>query len=398
MAVLKHIWVRLGAVVLSVGIIPLVPPYGLANDGAKTAGSNLCEKADTLFALKLYKLARIEYGKIATNAAVNPICANHGLAKIAVLEKQAEQQYLVGLASAKTEQFDTAIKNYLTALSIDPELQDAESALKSALDYYQIASVEALVQQGLYPQALARLQDIQTGHNSPTTIPEHLQFLHETPISQWLEFRRTNHRWRLWLEMGIVLLIAIIILPVVCLVIRWRLWPWLKELFLLHLKIHSFEDGPTDELKVGKGVTSLVQEVLSNSDDQLLESHHLDLVVDSIESFQIPSELVGLAPPIAILNDVLAWVAPPNILSVSGTIQYSTTKGTGLTIVLTENRTRKILQAHTFWKDKIDDDYLLLSSKVAYWLIQAATNYQRHESFYESNGRSTVLGISATNL
>jgi tetratricopeptide (TPR) repeat protein len=386
---------------ISLGIIPQFVPYAFAEDGTRISSSNLCDQADVLLSLKLYDLATAEYTKVAASASENTDCANLGLKKVTVLKEQAQeeahQKYSVGLAYAEAEKFDEAIEAYLETLSIDPTFQDAQTEFNKVLDKLQLASVESLVQQGAYLKAQERLEAIQASRN--INIPEHLQFLNQGPISYWFHFRRD---WRLWLEILTALLIAI----VACLVIRWRLYPWFQGLLSLRLEIQSFEDGPSDDFRFGRGVASIVQEAIRIYDSQL-KYHRLDLVTGSIEPFRVPSKLANLAPPLAILNDLIAWITPPNILKVSGCIQYSDSRGVGLTVVLIENRTGKIIRTHTFWKINCPfnrelqilpevsssesseheeflqwgDDFFSLSSCVALWLIDSTVKYQWCKTF-----------------
>lgn len=388
MSAICHIKVIGLVSVVSLRILqPLANPV-LAQNGSDKSSQNPCKVADTFFSLKLYNLAQKEYKSLPANTS-NSNCQKIGLEKISAIKNQSNLYYEIGLTYSEADQWDKALKAYLKALSINPDSQKAKTKLEEVLKEYKFIPIQTLAEKGEYTEAQASLSQLKKENPQISkSIPEDIAYLDKRPVSQWLTIRKKFEDKHLWIE-PLVLLIS---LPFLYLFLRWRLWIWISGLCSLRLEIQDFENGLDEELKLGKGVSALVREAFSNCNTQVYK-HRIDLVVNSLESFELAAELANINPSLKILNQVISQVAPPNSLCLSGCLQTSQKNGAGLTLILTEKRTGRIFKTTTIWQNMYGDfqatenlseldDYLFLAQIAASnWLIYSIKEYQERNLF-----------------
>jgi tetratricopeptide (TPR) repeat protein len=117
---------------------------------------------------------------------------------------------------------------------------------------------------------------------------------------------------------------------------------------------------------------------------------------------EIPVDVKSVSPQIKIISDLIEWIFPSNVITLSGYLEKPGDKGAGLTLSIVENQTGNILGNITIWqkdydpattqsavKDNDPVPYYCLVEPAAIW-----AHYQLSATSGEDAEKSAHTGIS----
>ncbi len=303
-----------------------------------------CEVADSLRAAMLYENAQKAYADVLMNTSLDAshrACALTGIQKLQ--HNQAENLYNLGKIYEEQNQLNDAHDAYIGALKIDQNFSNATIALARISDPF--ADVRTLANAGLYTEAVDKLKKV-VEDNPNISVPEDLQYLFGGKISIWR-----------WLKLQIVpwiqpigeILVLIAIAVLAGFGIYYRVFPWISGFSNPKLDIEDFDQGATG-LDIGKGMKALVEESYKKLGEGSPRVHVVDKPIEKIE---IPADIKG-APYFEIVSQLVEWVFPQNVITLSGYLQKPGSFGAGLTLGLVNSRTGEIIANHTIWQRDFD--------------------------------------------
>ncbi len=309
-------WHRSGYVFLAIVTLLLV---------GSVAAQSQCDDANALRKEKLYEAARSTYIELLKNETTRG-CAQDGLQTLN--QEQAVYLFEQGSVFEKSNQVNAAHDAYVEALKIDPN----NSAAKEAL---------FRVNGGAFRYGL-------------NSIYNGLSLLVEAVA----------------LSLGIILFFYAVI---------WRIHPWIRDLCKPRLNINEFDKGATN-LEIGKGLGAMVEEKIKSFEKESHPSQEFRLVTGPIGKLEIPVDVKSATPQIKILSELLEWLFPPNVITLSGYLEKQGDQGVGLTLSLVTNQTEEIIGSQTFWQEEYDpttaqpanDDpepYYHLVEPIAIWTV-----------------------------
>lgn len=181
-----------------------------------------------------------------------------------------------------------------------------------------------------------------------TRVPEDLKYLYGGKWGLWNRIKAWAGPWLLPLA-EILATFAIILLAYVAL--RRRVWPWVRNLFLCQrmpfLDVQDF-DSEAESLKGGKGFAMMVEEQIGRigGPDEPLRP---GIVSAPATPPEVPASLLP-TPYLKILSQLISWIVPQRIVTLSGYLLAPGDQGSGLTLTLTESWTGKVIGNQTIWE------------------------------------------------
>lgn len=259
------------------------------------AAQTQCDAADALFNAQLYNASLTNYTALLQQYPTLP-CALNG-----VNESQhalAINLYEQGLAYEKANQVDAARAAYLGALKIDPNFSNATEAL------YRLNG-------GILTKAYSLYTFLR-------------------PILEYI-------------VVGAIVVIVLYTL-------KFQIYPLIKGFKKPSLDIGDFDKGATG-LEINKGLGAMVQE------KYIMLGHEgrtrVNLVEGPPDKFQIPAD-VNVAPYFKFVSELINWLFPPHVITLSGYLHKPGSHGSGITVKLVDNRTKKIFDSCTIWQNELD--------------------------------------------
>jgi tetratricopeptide (TPR) repeat protein len=323
---------------LSVFVFLLVAPTLLLAGGA--AAQTPCDAADALFNAQLYDAALTNY-TVLLQQNPNLTCALNG--SLEVQRAQAINLYEQGLAYEKANQVDAAKAAYVGALKIDPNFSNAT-------------------------EALARM-------NGGILTLAYTLYTFLRPA----------------LEIIVVIAIVLLAFAFVILITIFKIRHWIKGLLRPSLDIGDFDKGATG-LEINKGLRAMVQE------KYIMLGHERGMRFNIVEgpsnNFQFPAD-VNVAPYFKFLSDLIDWLFPPYVITLSGYLHKPGIHGSGITVSLVVKRTKKILGSCTIWQNELDlettpekteesidpTSYYNLAEPAAIWVLFKLGNLDKKREF-----------------
>lgn len=216
----------------------------------------------------------------------------------------------------------------------------------------KLVAIFTLANLGLHDQAREKLTTFITEHPE-TKVPPDLKYLFggKRELWTWWPYIKV---WGIPLLLTaaeviatIVATIAIVALAYVAL--RRRVIPWVRNFFhkMPFLDVQDFE-SEVESMQGGKGFATMVEEQLGKtggSDSGLRPG----IVSAPAAPLEVPASLLP-TPYLKILSQLIGWVVPQRIVTLSGNLLAPGDQGSGLTLTLTESWTGKVIGNRTMWE------------------------------------------------
>lgn len=358
----------------------------LLTNGAAAQGQ--CDAADALLKAQLYDDALTNYTALLKQDPQLD-CASKGISESQRLH--AINSYELGRAYENAGQVDLARNAYIEALKKNQTFTKAQQALEylpgGNIPYWRV--VRSWI--GRWGQPVGEIAIFLLGLYIILLKSQILPWLKSQILSWLLSFckpRLDIHN----LDIGATGQLRI--LP-------WLL-TWLLSLFKPRLDIKEFDKGATG-LEIGKGMEAMVEESLMQLENGGGAHVHL---VEAEMLPKIPVDVKSVSPQIKIMSDLIEWIFPSNVITLSGYLEKPGDRGAGLTLSIVENQTGNILGNITIWqkdydptatqsavKDNDPVPYYCLVEPAAIW-----THFQLSatsgEAAVEDAEKSAHLGIS----
>ncbi len=261
-----------------------------------------CDAADNLFKLQLYEAAQTNYTDLLKNDPTLT-CAQNG--SLEVQRAEAIRAYEKGRAYENASQVTEASKAYVMALEKYPNYGDAQ-------------------------KALARLNGgiLTLAYTLYTFLRPALEFI-------------------------VVIAIFIIVILLVALIAKNKIFPWIIGSIWPSLDIGNFDKGTT-ALEIDKEFGAIVQEKYMMLGHE--GSMRVNMVEGAPDKFQIPTgvDVVPYFKFFKFLSEMIDWLFPPYVITLSGYLHKPGSLGSGITVALVVNQTKKILDSYTIWQNELD--------------------------------------------
>jgi len=264
------------------------------------AAQTPCDTADALLNASLYEDARTNYTELLKQNSTFD-CAQNG--SLALQRAEARNLYEQGLAYEKANQVDAAKTAYADALKKDPNFSNASEAL-ARMNGGVLRNILTLVYNSLTP----------------------------------------------YVELVVVILILILF-------IKRILIAFCKP----RLDILDFDKGATS-LEIGKGMTAMVEEKIKWFETESHKPDRFEVVTGPIEKIEIPVDMKSVSFPIKILSDLIEWLSPSNVITLSGYMEKEGDQGAGITLSLIKTQTGEIIASQTLWQEEFDPAWTLSSA------------------------------------
>lgn len=312
----------------------------LLTNGAAAQGQ--CDAADALLKAQLYDDALTNYTALLKQDPQLD-CALKGISESQRLH--AINSYELGRAYENAGQVKEARDAYVAALKKYPNYSPAQEALENVSDN-KFAAVQTLANLGYYAEAADRLKKV-VEENPSIEVPKNLKYLPGGNIPIWEYVRSRIERWGQPVVEIVIFLLGLYVL-------RWRIWPRIKGICEPRLDIQEFDKGTTG-LEIGKGMEAIVEESLMRlvTEDEPTRVH-LHLAAGPIEKLAIPADVKSVSPQIKIVSELIEWIFPSNVITLSGYLQKPGDHGAGLTLSIAESPTRDIKGSITIWQRDYD--------------------------------------------
>lgn len=311
--------------VLTLTLIAVLVGFLAACESSVQSSQNGCEQADEKLTEGSYEEARREY-----NALIRPPMSNPEQTVVQEPTTNGEQTL---------EQEQTDAREGTTG-----DGQDATDCAEVGL---QLVAIFTLADLGLHDEAREKLTTFITEHPE-TPVPEDLKYLFGGRLEGW-NWVKAEAGPELLPVAEILATIAIVLLVYVAL--RRRVWPWVRNLFLRvpFLDIQDF-DSEVESLKGGKGFAMMVEEQIRRIDapDSGLRP---GIVAAPAAPLEVPASLLP-SPYLKILSQLIGWIVPQRIVTLSGYLLAPGDRGAGLTLTLTESWTGEIIGSQTIWEEE----------------------------------------------
>lgn len=327
-----------------------------------------CDGAKALLDAKLYEDAQKAYiGLLNTSFD----CAQKGL--LSIRQEQAKDFLKNGSVYENAGHMVKAKEAYVEALKIDPNLEDAQVALERInkdrlnvlMDFSAFLDIFSKIQ---FDSILIIVLDI------ILALIFLLYFL-PSQIIPWLinQINRFSPNLSIWLR---------------------GVYYWLYG--RPQLDISNFDKGIT-EFEIGKALEPIVEEGINNFDGKKTRPRFY-LVEGSDKPLNIPAG-IKTTPQLKLISELIEWSFPQNVITLSGFLQKQTRLGAGLTLVLTDNRTGKIIKNDTIWQYDFDLDFTTSDEKEInpyYRLAELASIWAIYqmENFIRPDKKFTALGTA----
>lgn len=250
-------------------------------------------------------------------------------------------------ALLKAPLYDDALTNYTALLKQDPKLDCAlnginESQRAQAINSYELGRAYENASQvdlarNAYIEALKKNQTF-------TEAQQALEYLPGGNIPYWRDARSWIGRWGQPVGEIVIFLLGLYILIS-------RIWPWLRSFYKEpRLDIQDFDKGATG-LEIGKGMGAMMEESLMQLETSGGAHVHL---VEAEMLPKIPVDVKSVSPQIKIMSDLIEWIIPSNVITLSGYLEKPGDSGAGLTLSIVENQTGNILSNITIWQKDYD--------------------------------------------
>lgn len=306
-----------------------------------------CDQANDLLQGKLYEQAQAAYVDLLNTSRE---CAKEGFLELQ--RAQARNLYELGQAYEKANQENAAKDAYAEALKKDPNSSETREAL-------------ARVNGGLWGRFLTLVYSLLTSVGN--------------------------------------LIAVILIFILLYYAFLLRLWPRLKELKKPRLGIQDFDTGATN-LSIGKGMVAMVEEKIKWFEKERYHHQKFDLVATiPMETLAIPADIKSISPATNYISQLVEWLFPPNVITLSGYMEKPEVHGSGLSLTLVNSRSGEIIGSQTLWQEdygpvmrpdieEIDpESYYSLVEPAAIW-----TFFQLHSFSEKATGSTTSLKIFNT--
>lgn len=312
------------------------------------AAQTPCDQANALLKAKLYEQANSAYVTLLNNETSRG-CAQDGI--LALRHEQARNLYELGLAYEKANQESTAKEKYIEALNKDPNSSEAREAL-------------ARINGGLLGRFLTLAYSLLTSIGKTLAV--------------------------------------ILIMLLLYYAIKLRILPRWKELKKPRLDIQDFDTGATN-LNIGKGMVAMVEEKIKWFEKERYHSQKFELVASvPIGTLEIPADIKSISKEANYISQLVEWLFPPNVITLSGCMEKPGVRGSGLTLTLVNSQSGEIIGSQTLWQDEygpvvrldkeIDpESYYSLVEPAAIWAF-----FQLHEFSEKKAGSTTNLKIFNT--
>lgn len=267
----------------------------------------------------------------------------------------------------------------------------APEDLKYLLDRF--ALVRAQANAGLHDEAKTELKKVIT--ETGQTVPEDLTYLVEDKRGFRNSLRKNlgdqadafqQGAEELARELGAIALgLGILFLPVLAftLLYIWARRFWRSQM-VLNLEIQDFGDGPAGD-GMGKSVSTMVEEAL-----QHLGGKRAALLTGTLDPAGLPD--VGTATSqLKWVTNLMQWLLPPWTLALAGDLHWSTTKGAGLTVCLSDTQKKTVIDNITIWETEFGPPVPSKDPKAAapyYGLAESAAIWTAY----------TIRGMDTANL
>lgn len=355
---------------------------------ATSAGAqDSCAVADRLLEAKLYDKARVAYAEVEREAvrdgAETPECVKAGLRQIFQARAEATQHFERGKQLEELQELERARDEYVEAVRADPTFDEASAALDRLLqpsvalitseERYQV--VRTLEQAGLHEAATEELKEAIKAAEPGEPIPPDMKNLVSSTISPWGQIRRgIEPVVRTLAEIAIALLLVWVLFQFVS---------WWRRQRRLRLDIQDFDKGTTG-LDLGKALPALVEEAFRKC-DTLGKRSRVELLTGPIDKDRVLSNITSLDPRLSLISQLVDVIVPPNVVTLTGSLQRSKTRGAGVSLTLTEGRTGKSLASESIWLTEFDlrsasvsddsESYYGLAEPAAIWTLYRLQEY-----------------------
>lgn len=299
-----------------------------------------CDVADALLNAHLYNDALTNYTDLLKQNP-NLTCAQDGI--------QDAQRFLtiksyeIGQAYENASQFNEARVAYIETLKNYPGYIPAQKALEKVSNN-KFAAVQTLANLGYYTEAAARLKAV-IDENPGTKVPDDLEYLPGRSIFLWGYIRNLIEIWGQTLA-------EIVIFGLGLYILGWRIGPWIKGSFKTKLDIKPFDEGATG-LQLGTGMMAMVEGSLMQIGPEC-GHEYMHLVAEGFENInKIPADIKGASSEIKWVSNLIEWIFPTNVITLSGYLETSGSCGVGLTLSMV-SQTGEILGNITIWQKDYD--------------------------------------------
>lgn len=344
-----------------------------------------CEVANALLNATLYEKAQANYTDLLMKYP-NLTCAQDGIVK--AQSSWAINLYEIGQAYENASQFEKAREQYVDALKKDPSYIPAQVALEKVSDD-KFAAVQTLANLGYYTEAAVRLKKV-IEDNPGINVPRDLEYLPGRSIFLWGDIRD-------WIEIWGQPLAEIVIFVLGLYILRWRIWPWIKGVFFKpKLDIKAFDKGATD-MEIGTGMMAMVEGSLMQIGQELGHGY-VHIVTEGYDN-KIPADIKGTSTRIKMVSNLIEWIFPSSVITISGYLEKPGSCGAGLTLSMVNSQTGEILGNTTIWQKDYDTIIKLAEQSVVedkrpssyYCLVEPAAIW----AFFQLRSHSKIKkGIS----
>jgi tetratricopeptide (TPR) repeat protein len=367
----------------------------LLGPATATAQAASCPDAQQLADAKLLDEAMSAFTRILKDHP-NDLCADEGIKSVASAQSKARELFARGEAYESAGKKESARKDYIEALIIDPQLEEAETALtrllqaeggddlssanalteagflseskeslketvkasgavsadvKEAVEKAHFAAAQALADAGLHDEARTELESVVK--STGLAVPEELSYLQEDKGGLRGTLRRelrtySNAGLGFVREIGAIGGAMALVLVAIILFVLWGR-RFKRSLSNLSLQIEDFDDGPS-EGTIGKGVAQMVEEWFHHS--YLRQDPQRTDILTGTSDLSLPADVGAAATQLKLLTSLLQWLFPPKVFVLSGYLHYSNAKGAGMTVSLADNRKKAVLDNVTLWESE----------------------------------------------
>ena len=357
------------------------------------AAQESCESANALLNAALYEKAQANYTDLLMKYP-NLTCAQDGVLK--AQNSWAINLYEIGQAYENASQFQEARVQYLEALKKYPSYIRAQEALEKVSDD-KFAAVQTLADLGYYTEAAVRLKKV-VEENPGINVPKDLEYLPGRSLFIWGDIRN----WiEIWGQTVVELVIFLLSFFLVAYVLIYKIRPRIMGSRRPSLDIVDFDKGTTG-FEIDKGLWALVEE------SYIMLGHEgrnrVNLVTGpSPDKLEIPAPPnAQVAPYFKFVSELIDWLFPPNVITLSGYTLKSGSLVSGITFALAENQTKNILDSCTIWQNKLNlettpkkegeptdpTSYYCLAEPVAVWVFFQLGNISKKTK----NEKFTIMG------
>ncbi len=259
----------------------------------------------------------------------------------------AQAQCSTADALLKAHLYDDALANYTDLLKQNPKLDCAlnginESLRAQALNFYELG--RAYENAGQVKEANDAYANALQKYPTFGDAQEALARLNGGVLTK-------AYKLYTWLLPALEIIVVIAIFAFIIFILYYKITPWIMGLFgRPRLDIQDFNNGATG-LEIGKGMMAMVEESLMQLGENVQARVHL--VSGPVEKLTIPVDIKEISTPIKTVANLIEWLFPPNVITLSGYLEKPGNRGVGLTLSMV-SRSGDIIGNTTIWQKDYD--------------------------------------------